>query len=81
MDEIKSFEFKVKNKKFKCQKTEEGNYIITPFIETISLDLIIQGIQKQTHFKEVKITVIIPQKIPNINFMKNASKYYLATLK
>ncbi|MBD9222460.1 hypothetical protein EGQ24_00940 [bacterium] len=74
MDEIKSFEFKVKNKKFKCQKITGGNYIIKPFMETIRLNEIMDAVQEQTPYRVVNIN----EKISRNSKNQISHKYYLA---
>lgn len=75
MDEIKSFEFEVKNKKFKCRKTAKDNYIIIPFVETIRLNEIMDAVQEQTPYRVVNIHEAISRnnknQIPHNHYIAN----------
>lgn len=65
MDEIKSFEFEIENIKFKCRKTAKNNYIITPFVETIRLNEIMDAVQEQTPYRVVNINEKISRNSKN----------------
>lgn len=74
MDEIKSFEFEIENIKFKCRKTAKNNYIITPFVETIQLNEIMDAVKEQTPYRVVNIN----EKISRDSKNQISHKYYLA---
>lgn len=74
MEKVESFEFEIENIKFKCRKTAENNYIITPFVETIRLNEIMDAVQEQTPYRVVNIN----EKISRNSKNQISHKYYLA---